>query len=548
VGVSQHCEFNSNTRITGNFFEHCDGETEIISIKSGGNMVRNNFFKECQGTVVLRHGNFNTVENNIFAGNNKPGTGGVRIINKGQWVVNNLFYQCRGDGFRSPMAIMNGVPNSPAHRYVAVTDAVVANNSFADCTPMSFCEGSDAERSVPPKNVFFINNIFYNTKDSILYQVHDSINGIFFANNQVSRAMKAALAEGFVKTGLQAVKTASLWVPVTKVPPNNTVPDSLQSIATQRLLTPLSSTPGFRGQKNVPQLTIGASQVCGAAWFRKKEMPVPEKVMKLNCKNAAEVVAALGQAAPAKLEIVLTGREYLFGSAININKDVQFTGPGKTSIQFSYPAAKPGFFILLKAGYTLSFNNLTLDVTGITATSFISTDTAGSCEHSALVMTSCNFYGLTTAFFNAAKTSVLDSIVLNRCAFTNMKGGLLSMTEETDKKGYYNAEQIKITNSRFTNIQGPLLAVIRSGTDESTMGPRFHCFNNSFSNCSASGEALIYLYGVQYSLIEKNSFRNCNAGSVLLQYEDAVKAAHVFRKNTLQQSGMVKTNPFVRVE
>ena len=35
VGVSQHCEFNSNTQITDNFFEHCDGETEIISIKSG---------------------------------------------------------------------------------------------------------------------------------------------------------------------------------------------------------------------------------------------------------------------------------------------------------------------------------------------------------------------------------------------------------------------------------------------------------------------------------------------------------------------------------
>jgi poly(beta-D-mannuronate) lyase len=92
VGVSQHCEFNSNTQIIDNFFEQCDGETEIISLKSGSNVIRNNLFKECSGSVVLRHGDFNTVENNIFLGNNKPGTGGVRIINKGQWVVNNLFY------------------------------------------------------------------------------------------------------------------------------------------------------------------------------------------------------------------------------------------------------------------------------------------------------------------------------------------------------------------------------------------------------------------------------------------------------------------------
>lgn len=66
VGLAQHCQYNSNTRITDNFFEQCDGETEIISIKSGSNIVSNNLFKECQGGVVLRHGNNNTVENNIF--------------------------------------------------------------------------------------------------------------------------------------------------------------------------------------------------------------------------------------------------------------------------------------------------------------------------------------------------------------------------------------------------------------------------------------------------------------------------------------------------
>ncbi|HVE62098.1 MAG TPA: polysaccharide lyase 6 family protein, partial [Chitinophagaceae bacterium] len=96
VGVSQHAEFNSNTQITDNYFDNCDGETEIVSIKSASNVVKNNLFKECQGSVVLRHGDNNIVENNIFLGNDKPGTGGVRVINKGQWVVNNFFYKCRG--------------------------------------------------------------------------------------------------------------------------------------------------------------------------------------------------------------------------------------------------------------------------------------------------------------------------------------------------------------------------------------------------------------------------------------------------------------------
>ena len=48
VGLSQHCQFNSNTRINNNFFEDCDGEAEIISIKSCANEVKGNVFKECQ--------------------------------------------------------------------------------------------------------------------------------------------------------------------------------------------------------------------------------------------------------------------------------------------------------------------------------------------------------------------------------------------------------------------------------------------------------------------------------------------------------------------
>src|SRR6266404_7113571 len=155
VGVAEHCQFNSNTQIKNNFFEYCDGETEIISIKSGSNVVSNNVFKECQGSVVLRHGNDNAVTNNLFLGYGKEATGGVRVINRGQWIINNFFYKCRGESFRSPLAIMNGIPNSPPTRYVQVTDAVVMNNTFVDCSPMSLGEGSDEERTLSPANVLF---------------------------------------------------------------------------------------------------------------------------------------------------------------------------------------------------------------------------------------------------------------------------------------------------------------------------------------------------------------------------------------------------------
>src|SRR6188768_2349451 len=202
VGVSQHCQFNSNTQIKNNFFEHCDGETEIISIKSCANVVESNIFKECQGSVVLRHGDNNVVMNNYFLGNDKIGSGGVRVIDKGQQVSDNIFYKCRGVDFRSPLVIMNGVPNSPPTRYVQVTNAEIVKNTFYECSPISLCEGSDAERTLPPDNVNFSNNVFYNSRDSVIYNVFDDIKGIHFISNKASNKIYQPLPDGFTKTVL----------------------------------------------------------------------------------------------------------------------------------------------------------------------------------------------------------------------------------------------------------------------------------------------------------------------------------------------------------
>jgi poly(beta-D-mannuronate) lyase len=246
VGVSQHCQFNSNTQITDNYFLNCDGETEIVSIKSGTNVVKNNLFKECQGGVVLRHGDNNTVENNIFLGNYKEGTGGVRVINKGQWVVNNFFYACRGIDFRSPLSVMNGIPHSPAHRYVQVTDAVIVNNTFYNCTAASFCEGSDAERTLPPHNVYFANNIFFNNKDSIIYRVSDDMKGFDFKHNIASKAIAQVLPAGFNKTAIQTKEEKIATLPVQTINRNSIAPDSLQDIATARfLLLPVLATDRY---------------------------------------------------------------------------------------------------------------------------------------------------------------------------------------------------------------------------------------------------------------------------------------------------------------
>src|SRR6185369_16670177 len=133
VGTSDFSFNQSRTVVEDNFFEHCNGDVEIISSKSIGNTFRRNTFFECEGALSLRHGNGSTVEGNYFFGNHKPLTGGVRIVGEDHTVFNNYFADLAGSSSRAPLAIMQGITNSPLNGYFQVKRAMVAFNSFVNC-------------------------------------------------------------------------------------------------------------------------------------------------------------------------------------------------------------------------------------------------------------------------------------------------------------------------------------------------------------------------------------------------------------------------------
>ena len=56
--------------VEDNYYEHCDGEAEIISNKSCENIYRRNTFVECKG-ALMRHGNRCTAEGNWFFGHGR---------------------------------------------------------------------------------------------------------------------------------------------------------------------------------------------------------------------------------------------------------------------------------------------------------------------------------------------------------------------------------------------------------------------------------------------------------------------------------------------
>ncbi|MET0392224.1 MAG: chondroitinase-B domain-containing protein [Chitinophagaceae bacterium] len=542
VGVSQHCQFNSNTQITDNFFEYCDGETEIVSIKSGSNTIRNNLFKESQGSVVLRHGDNNTAENNIFLGNGKEATGGVRVINKGQWVVNNLFYKCRGTGFRSPLAIMNGIPNSPAHRYVQVTEAVIANNSFYNCSPAAFCEGSDTERTLPPVNVFLLNNTFYNTSDGLVYKTFDNTDGFVFGGNTVNKELKQAVANGFARTALVAPLTAGTALPRPAAAVIHSISDSLQQAAHTRLGHVLSAKPYFSDAALLNRIRNNAVNNCGAGWFKRTADATPIAAIRVSCSNAEALYQQLERKEP--VIIVLTGNHYSLTRPLLVTKNVRITG--KRTIQFSTTELFSVFNIGGKGALVL--DNLVIDGKGINASHFISSDPGGHSDHYHFSIRNCTIrnIGQSTSFFHAAKSMIADSIVIRNNSFINNAGSWLLLNEEKDNKGYYNAERIVISSNRFESQQGILIDIYRGGNDESTLGPKLFFANNTVTNCNAGdNNGLIRLTGVQYSSLTGNRFSGCAPAGLLIVYSDAVRADHQLRNNQFVSSGTIRKNKFV---
>ena len=544
VGVSQHCTFYSNTIIKNNFFEYCDGETEIVSIKSCGNKVVGNVFKECQGAVVLRHGNDNTVEGNLFYGNDKEGTGGVRVINEGNWIVNNFMSHCKGQGFRSPLAIMAGVFNSPANRYLPVRDAVIANNTFLNCTPFSISEGKDAERSVDPKNVLLLNNLFYANKPGPLCYTVSTIDSVFATGNVYSSSLTNPGVSGFNAGVITMQKWDSKGFPVIGASGANNatkkILDSLNAMAITRGVRAFSNTIGANNLNYFKALFANASKL-GNSWESKKTSAATSATKTITVSTANELATAIS--AGANTKIILKPGTYTFLQPIVIKNNVTISSNG-AAVNFATNSAINNLFTLHQNAQ-LTIQNSSINANAVAAQHFMAVTSDGSGIHNSIGITGCKIQGFTgAAIVMAPKSSYLDKITIQNSVFENNKAALLSLKDEDDNKGYYNAERIIVTNNSFTNHTGQLASIYRGGNDESTMGPLFSFSNNKIVNCTANG-ALIELFGVQQSNVNNNVFTSSNIAGKTVAYTDNTKAFHYQKNNSTVNSGTIQENKFV---
>ena len=499
IGTSHYSRSNSNTLVESNYFDRCDGELEIISNKSGSNTFRGNVFFQSRGTLTLRHGHDNLLENNVFFGNDADHTGGLRVINKRQTIRNNYMEGLKGYRFGGALVVMNGVPNGPINRYDPVEDALIANNTLVESDHIQLGAGSDSERSAPPVRSQFTNNLIVNGDGRDTFTLYDNMSGIAFAGNLLNEVVNPTVARGFSSQLIELER------------------------ADNGLLYPVDEA--FAGVGVSRDLAVISKSDTGVAWYPKATAPVSfgsGTILQVSPADGA-LAASVAAAAPGDT-LQLAAGHYQVASIIELDKPLTVRADGDAHIEFE----RQTLFEIAEGG---SIELIGLNISGASSPDYVGNSVIRTSRYSMLRnynvrVENCRVTDLQVNrgfnFMSVAKSTMADNIEILNSHFSDLSGDLLKLNAETDNYGIYNAEYTTISNSSFANIQGSLVNYYRGGTDESTFGPHFALLDSQLSNVGRGAKnasaASVYLHGVQVANISGNRF----AGSAPIKVEHTV--------------------------
>lgn len=477
VGTSADSLSASNTVVENNWFEGADGEVEIVSNKSGGNTYRGNVFFHSRGSMVLRHGDGNLVENNVFLGGGKPHTGGIRVINRHQTVRNNYMEGITGDGFTAALSVMHGVPDSPINRYHQVVGAVIENNTIIDARSLFLGAGMDAERSAPPIDSRFARNLIVSSDGHDPMRRLGDLSGVIFADNVQAAQRDIALVRG--ANGLL-------------------VPETLQGAGVS------------------PDLTMIPREATGVAWY-------PKDVQVVRLDQGVEIAvgpsegaleAAVATARPGDVLVLAPGR-YSVDRTLTVGAPLTVRGSDQGGVEIVF--SRPSLFEVAKGG---SLKLASLLVTGVdapdeTGNAVIRVVPGSSAANFDLVLESVEVRDLTVnrgfGVIALGKGVMADRVLLRDVRVDNITGSVISAAAETDNRGTYNAELVQIEGGAFSRIGGAVVDLYRGGTDESTFGPRLVVKGASFERVGSAERPSILMRGVQHAELVGNTLTDSGA-------------------------------------
>lgn len=522
IGNSYTSMAPSHTLVANNFFERCNGEVEVISSKTNFNEFRNNVFYKSEGSLVTRHGNYCTVDGNYFIGDeNSEQIGGVRLIGTGHWVTNNYFYNLKGSIFRSPLAVMNGIPKSPLNRYIQVTDVVVAYNSWINCdAPLQFGVGSNIDqkevlpaseiRSERPIRTLVANNLVYNdTGDPHPIVAHDSLDGITFKSNVIdNQGVSFPHESAFEQKDLSLSELDdNLFIPT----------EGLSDVALYQGFEFDQITEDLFGNSRTGKNQVGAVagkterkpelmnlSKYGPDWYSlASKEKVPAKVYSVG--SAADLETAAREAQNGDT-ILLTADRYVLETPLKIDKKLSIHSEGdqKVTIAYNGPSKTPLFEMNPKGELVLQ--SVRLEGDGKNYAFASRADNMSSLYNLEVINAEIiNFDYVLKGY----KHSFSEYIQFKSTLIRDCNNGI-ELSAEDDDKGDYNAENLLVADCRFENVNRNVIDYYRGGYDESTVGGNLVVNNSSFTNCGAQEKdgILINTYGIINVAISDNTFKN----------------------------------------
>lgn len=489
IGTSHYSLSDSLTVVENNYFDRCNGEVEIISVKSGKNKIVNNTFYESKGTLTLRHGNGNLIERNVFFGNGVDHTGGVRIINRDQVVKNNYFEGLTGYRFGSGFTVMNGVPNSPINRYHQVVNALVENNTFVDVEHIHLAAGSDKERSAVPKKSNFKNNLFFNSNGKAPFSVFDDISGIRFSNNISNPVTESKIDKGIRADKIQLKRASNgLYYPENK---------HLIKFGASAELKPTKK------------------EETGPVWYKKTEPEIAfasGKIISVSASGDALFDAVIS-ANPGDV-LVLEDGQYNVRKIVKINKALTIQAKNKQKSRISFDRST--LFEIANGG-SLALDGVVIDGKNSPDSSgntLLRTSKWGMFKNYRFEIKNSLVENLdinhSFHFFDSGSRAFASYILVENNQFRNITGDLFRLNKETDDLGIYNAEYLMIKNNEIVNVKGSLVNLYRGGSDESTFGPHLYFHGNKITKVGFGKrnkiKASLWLHGVQVASVSQNHF------------------------------------------
>ncbi|UXP33371.1 hypothetical protein N6H18_05320 [Reichenbachiella agarivorans] len=512
----------SNTTVANNLFEECNGEVEVISSKTNFNEFRNNVFYKSEGSLVTRHGNYCIIDGNYFIGDGKSeNVGGIRLINTGHVVTNNYFYNLIGKSFRSPLAVMNGIPKSPLNRYNQVTDVVVAYNTYVNCpSPWQFGVGTNISqkevlplseiRSARPIRTVVANNLIYNEQgDPSPIVEHDQADGVTFASNFIqNQGVSFAGRKGLSTADLQLEKVGeNVFMPTT-----TTAMEAYMGFEFDQIKTDIfgnsrenDTSIGAMTKAPVADPMILDKTKYGADWYSNVKEEREPSILEVKPEdNDLAVKIAAAQAGDV---ILLAAGQYQLSESLAINKAITIQSKDDNNpAQIVYTGAEgtPAFAMNPKGELTLA--KVKLSGTG-TQQAFASLQKNMS-SHYNLTVNGCEIRDFDFVL-KAYKETFAEEISFINTVIQNCENGI-ELSQETNDKGDYNVEFLTIDHCTFDDVKANVVDYYRGGYDESTIGGNLSVTNSTFtqSGSKESTGILINSRGIVNVNIEGNTFRN----------------------------------------